>query len=282
MSRDHAVHERNAVLHWRSSSRRAALIAGLLFIVADVAGFAGDALLRSFSGPDYLTQLYAHGDLAAAGVLAKVIGALACAGIAVAMYQVLKRASAGMALGSVVFRMLEAAFYLIGAMSLLALLKLSGQFAVAGVADRASLQAIGDALLSLRTYAASLLGVFAFCVGGFLYNLLFFRARLLPRWLSGFGMIATLALTAACLLSLFSVLCMLTLLIWVYRTGGTRYLVFSAVFAALAQLTKSSAIILFPLAGLILLVKFIADWKNGPSARKTLLRLRRVESNPPH
>ncbi len=92
-----------------------------------------------------------------------------------------------LALGSVVFRTLEAAFYLIGAMSLLALLKLSGQFAVAGVADRASLQAIGDALLSLRTYAASLLGVFAFCVGGFLYNLLFFRARLLPRWLSGFG-----------------------------------------------------------------------------------------------
>ena len=204
MSWDHAVHEPNAGGEWRDSSRKAALVAGLLFIVADVAGFAGDALLRSFSGPDYLTQLYAHGGLAAAGVLAKVIGALACAGIAVAMYQVLKRASAGMALGSVVFRMLEAAFYLIGAMSLLALLKLSGQFAVAGVADRASLQAIGDALLSLRTYAASLLGVFAFCVGGFLYNLLFFRARLLPRWLSGFGMIATLTLTAACLLSLFS------------------------------------------------------------------------------
>lgn len=204
MSIHDTVHESDAGPSWRGPTRRAALIAGLLFIVADVAGFAGDALLRSFSGPDYLTQLYAHGGLAAAGVLAKVIGALACAGIAVAMYPVLKRASQGLALGSVVFRTLEAAFYLIGAMSLLALLKLSGQAAAAGVADRASLQAIGDALLSLRTYAASLLGVFAFCVGGFLYNLLFFRARLLPRWLSGFGMIATLSLTAACLLSLFS------------------------------------------------------------------------------
>ena len=72
------------------------------------------------------------------------------------------------------------------------------------------------------------------------------------------------------MLSLFSVLCMLTLLIWVYRSGGTRYLVFSAIFAALAQLTKSSGIILFPLAGLILFVKFVADWKNGPAARKAL------------
>lgn len=72
------------------------------------------------------------------------------------------------------------------------------------------------------------------------------------------------------MLSLFSVLCVLTLLIWAYRSGGTRYLVFSAVFAALAQLTKSSAIILFPLAGLILFVKLITDWKNGPAARKAL------------
>lgn len=204
MSWNHSVQEPITEGEWKSSSRRAALAAGLLFIVADVAGFAGDALLRSFSGADYLAQLSAHGGLAAAGVLAKVIGAFACAGIAVTMYQVTKRASAGMALGSVVFRTLEAAFYLIGAMSLLALLKLSGQFAVAGAADRASLQLIGDALLSLRTYAASLLGVFAFCVGGLLYNLLFLRARLVPRWLSGFGIIATLALTAACLLSLFS------------------------------------------------------------------------------
>src|SRR5512133_2015619 len=66
MSRDHAVHEPNAILDWRSSSRRAALVAGLLFIVADVAGFAGDALLRSSSGPDDLPQLYTHGGLVAA------------------------------------------------------------------------------------------------------------------------------------------------------------------------------------------------------------------------
>jgi hypothetical protein len=204
MSWNHPAHEPDAGLGWRSPSRRAALFAGLLFIIADVATFAGDALLRFSTGPDYLTQLHANAGLAAAGVLAKIVSALAGAGIAVAMYQVLRRAGAGMALGSVVFRTLEAAFYLIGAMGLLALLKLSQQFAVAGVADRASLQAIGDALLSLRTYAAPLLGVFAFCVGAFLYNLLFFRARLVPRWLSIFGMAAVMALATACALSLFS------------------------------------------------------------------------------
>ena len=58
--------------------------------------------------------------------------------------------------------------------------------------------------MSVRLWAASLLGVFAFCVGSFMYNYLFFQARLIPRWLSGFGIAAITSLTIACVLSLFS------------------------------------------------------------------------------
>ncbi len=187
--------------------RRAALVAGLLFIVADVAVFAGDGLIRAAAaaaGPDYLTQLSTHTGLVAAGVLAKIVSALAGAGIAVAMYPVMKRASGGLALGSVVFRTLEAAFYMVGAMSLLALLELGQRAAAAHGAEQTSLQAIGESFVSLRGYAAPLLAVFAFCVGAFLYNLLFFRSRLVPRWLSGFGIAAIILMGAACVLSLFS------------------------------------------------------------------------------
>jgi hypothetical protein len=184
------------------STRRAAVIAGALFIIADVATFAGDALLRSLVGPDYLTQLSAHASLAALGIFAKIVAALASAGIAVAMCQVMKRASAGLALGSVVFRTLEAACYLVGAVSLLAVLKLSQQFTAGGAGEQASLRTIGDSFMSLRGYAAPLLAVFAFCVGAFLYNFLFFRSRLVPRWLSGFGIAAIICLAVACVLSL--------------------------------------------------------------------------------
>ena len=186
------------------SFRKIAIIAGALFIIATVAGFTGDALIPALTGADYLIQLSAHADLVAAGALAKIVSAFASVGIAIAMYPVMKRANAGLALGSVVFRTLEAAFYMVGVVSLLALLKLSQQFAAAGVADHASLQAIGDSLMSVRLWAASLLGVFAFCVGSFMYNYLFFQSRLIPRWLAGFGIAAITSLTIACVLSLFS------------------------------------------------------------------------------
>jgi hypothetical protein len=93
---------------------------------------------------------------------------------------------------------------MVGVVSLLALLKLGQQFAAAGVADQASLQAIGDSLVSVRVYAAPLLGVFAFCVGAFMYYYLFFQSRLVPRWLSGFGIAAVILMMAACVLSLFT------------------------------------------------------------------------------
>jgi hypothetical protein len=37
-----------------------------------------------------------------------------------------------------------------------------------------------------------------------MYNYLFFQSRLIPRWLSGFGIAAITSLTIACVLSLFS------------------------------------------------------------------------------
>jgi len=86
---------------------------------------------------------------------------------------------------------------------LLSLLTLGQQFTAAGATDRASLQAIGDLLLSLRQHAI-LAAVFAFSIGALMYYTLFFRSRLIPRWLSGSGLVAIILMLAACVLALFS------------------------------------------------------------------------------
>jgi hypothetical protein len=186
-----------------NSTRKIAVITGVIFIIATVVVFVADALTPGLTGTDYLTRFSANTSRVAAGAFAYLVSAFASGGIAIAMYPVMKRSNAGLALGSVVFRALEAVFYMVGVVCLLSLLTLGQQFTTSGAADRTSLQAIGNLLVSIRDNAA-LVAVFAFCLGAFMYYYLFFQSRLIPRWLSGFGIVAIILMMAACVLAMFS------------------------------------------------------------------------------
>jgi hypothetical protein len=186
-----------------NTDRKSAVTAGVLFIVATVASFVALAVTPVLTGADTLTRFSAHPNQVAAGALVYIVSAFASAGIAIAMYPAMKGSNAGLALGSVVFRAVEAVFYMVGIVCLLCLPALGRQFAAAGAAEGALLQAIGNTLVSVRDQAA-LLAVFAFCLGAFMYYTLFFQTRLIPRWLSGFGIVAIVLMTAACVLALFS------------------------------------------------------------------------------
>jgi hypothetical protein len=184
------------------SDLRAARFTGVLFIIATVADLLGAAVRPGLTGADYLSTVSAHPDRVAAGALLLLVAAFACAGIALAMYPVVKRTDTGLALGSVVFRTLEAAMYMIAVVCLLSLSTLGHASLLAG-ADQTALGAIGGLLVSLREHAA-LAGVFAFCLGAFMYYTAFFRSRLIPRWLSGWGIAAIGLMTATSVLALFA------------------------------------------------------------------------------
>ena len=64
--------------------------------------------------------------------------------------------------------------------------------------DPSSFQATGDALVAVREWASpDFVAGLAFVVGTFLYNYVMYRSRLVPRWLSGWGLVgAVLALVA--------------------------------------------------------------------------------------
>jgi hypothetical protein len=187
----------------RGTNRKIAVITGVIFIIATATSFLAAALTPGLTGTDYLTRFSANTNQVAAGAFVYLVSAFASAGIAIAMYPVMKESNAGLALGSVVFRALEAVFYMVGVVSLLSLLTLGQQITTAGAADRMSLQAIGNLLVSFRDQAA-LVAVFAFCLGAFMYYTLFYQSRLIPRWLSGFGIVAIILMMAACVLALFS------------------------------------------------------------------------------
>jgi hypothetical protein len=185
------------------SDLRAARLTGVLFIIATVANLAGAMVRPGLTGTDYLGRLSAEPDRVVAGSLLLLIAAFACAGVAVAMYPVLRRTAMGLALGSVVFRTVEAVMYSVAIVMLLSLSTLGQASAAAAAADRTVLGAIGGLLLSLREHAATV-GVFAFCLGALLYYIAFFQSRLIPRWLAGWGIVAIGLLATACVLALFA------------------------------------------------------------------------------
>lgn len=183
--------------------RSAAVTAGVLFIVATVASVAGSALSgAALDRPLSLATLSEDANRVDAGMLLQLIAAGASVGIALALYPVLRTWGRALSLGSVVFRTMEALLYIVAVVGALSLVSVAQRYAGADIAQPMSVQTVGAALLDVRDQA-NLAAVMAFGVGALMYYYLLYRSRLVPRWLSGWGILAIALVFVACLLALF-------------------------------------------------------------------------------
>jgi len=82
-------------------------------------------------------------------------------------------------------------------------------------------------------------------------------------------------LTHEALLSLFLLVSLTSLAVYLYSEGKFGYVLLSAIMASLAQLTKSSGIVLFPVIFLMLAIKIWQERKSAPLI-KTILRQLKV------
>jgi len=128
------------------SDRKTALRTGVLFIIATIAAIAAAAVLPSLSGTGYLTGVANHSNQMAASALLYLIAAGTSVGIAISLYPLLKPVNAALALGSVVFRTIEAVFYTAAVVGLLSLLTLGQQIATAPADNRVPIQAMADSI----------------------------------------------------------------------------------------------------------------------------------------
>jgi hypothetical protein len=182
--------------------RRTAVIVGVLFIFATAATALGDVLVGSAAdAADALVQVVAHKNLVLLGAMFKIFSFAASAGIAIALYPVLRKHDERLALGSVACRVVEAVFYLVSALGLLGLLVLGQEYAGAGSQDAASLHVLVTAIASVRSMAGFVVAVIFFCLGAGMYYYVMYRSRLVPRWLSGWGLAALALLFAMVLLT---------------------------------------------------------------------------------
>jgi hypothetical protein len=174
-----------------------------LFVIATVAAVVAAALLPAVTGAGYLAGVADHPNQLAWSALAYLIAAAASVGIAIALYPLLKEVGSATALGSVVFRTIEAVFYTVAVVCLVSVLPIAQQVAAASGVDRGSSQALAESLLSIRDHS-NLVAVLAFSLGALMYYILFYKSKLVPRWLSGWGIAGAALILVAALLSLFS------------------------------------------------------------------------------
>jgi len=186
-----------------NSPRRTSIATGALLVLATIAALAAAAVEPDLTANNNLEEVADRPNRLALAALLYLVAAGTSVGIAVALYPLLQKINAAVALASVVFRTIEAVFYTGAVVNLLSILPLARQLAATPADEQAALHTLADSLLSMREHS-TLVAVFAFNVGALMYYSLFYRSRLVPRWLSGWGIAAALLFTTACLLALFS------------------------------------------------------------------------------
>jgi hypothetical protein len=189
-----------------NSDKKNALGAGVLFVIADIAGFLTFPFLGFLNNPDDLIKVAENRNQVVMAALLIVIMELACSGIAIWLYPVLKRHNEALALWSVGLRIIEAILGIVSIIGLLALIPLSQEFIRAGTPDASYFQTLGTLFQTMRAWTRDVLMLSAWGLGALLYNYIFFQTKLIPQWLSGWSIVAILLHLASCLLVIFNII----------------------------------------------------------------------------
>ena len=173
-----------------STFRKHAIVAGSFFLLAAVASITGVLFYNEILHQDnYLLNHLAHEAQVAWGAFFEILLAVSVVGTSVTLYPILKKQNESMAIGTVGFRLLEAAIILVGIICLLTVLSLKQDYAKELQADNSSWLVAGKLLVAFHNwtflYGPNLaLGPSTFMTGYLLHS-----SKLVPRSISLSGII---------------------------------------------------------------------------------------------
>ena len=187
-----------------NTHRKIAIIVGVLFIIGTVAGILSIAFTEPIlDDPDYLIKASAHANQVIIGAFFQFIMTAAYVGIAIVLYPILRRYNESLALGFVSFRIIAGVFIIIGVINLLLLLTLSQEFVKAGSPDSSHFQTLGGLLRTGRDLVNHVAMILALSIGGLMFYYVLYQSKLVPRWLSGWGLVGTTLTILASFLIMF-------------------------------------------------------------------------------
>ncbi|MDT3425305.1 hypothetical protein J2Z22_000821 [Paenibacillus forsythiae] len=190
------------------STKTASKIVGVLFILAAVTSIIGGLILYKpiLNDPDYLIQGSAHANEVVLGAVMELILVISAVGTATTMFPILRKFNEVIALWHVCFRFLEAIVITVGVISVLSLLTLSQDYVAAGAPDIASYQVSGKLLKAVHDYTFLLGPNFFLGVNTMMYSYIFYKSKLVPRFIPVLGLTGSGLILLAALLEMFGVI----------------------------------------------------------------------------
>ncbi|MDD5615553.1 MAG: DUF4386 domain-containing protein [Candidatus Methanoperedens sp.] len=189
-----------------NSYRKTAIIVGVLYIVGTVAGILWKVLTGSIQNDlNLLTKVTANENQIIIGALFLLLMGLALAMVPVMMFPILRKHNEALAVGYVVFRgALETVSTITVVIGWLFLTILSHQY-IAGAPDASYFQTLGTLTLKGNVLIGTISQI-VFPLGALMFYWVLYQAKLIPRWISGWGLIAAILVLVLAFSELFGII----------------------------------------------------------------------------
>jgi len=183
------------------TNRKIAILAGALYIIGFLAGIL--SIASSVDNSEYLIKASANANKVIFAAFFQFIMTGAYLGIAITLYPILRKYNERLALGFLSFRIIAAVFIIIGVIILLLILTLSQEYIKSGSPDLSYFQFFGGLLRAGRDLVNHVAMIISLNIGGIMFYLILFQSKLIPKWLSGWGIIGAILTMTASLLVMF-------------------------------------------------------------------------------
>lgn len=177
------------------------IMTGILYFLGTVfgvlGGIVGGEVLSSMisdtplSDTSLLNLVAENSSQLTMGALCVVMMGISLVAMTVFLYPIIRKDSKELALGMLLFRgALEGVWYFATTLGILALVILGKEYIAAG-SDVASLEVVGNTLYELQGYIGAI-GTIFFTIGATCIYISFYRTKLIPRWITIWGLVAIL------------------------------------------------------------------------------------------
>jgi hypothetical protein len=179
-----------------------ARIVGILFLIAIATYGVGNGIIESILGAsDYLSNVSANKMQVGIGAILMVMNSATVVGIGVLMFPILKQHNEAIAIGYVATRIIESVILIFGIISLLSLITLSQEYIKAGSSDTSHFLTLGASAIK-GNYFAYQIAMIVLGIGSLLFCYLLYQSKIIPRFLSVWGLVGYAVFLAGALLEI--------------------------------------------------------------------------------